>query len=78
MSDEDTKEEQAPEKPPEPSDEVLEAMRRQRFQDRVQRVLEVMKKERIDWRGVPFLAPDGTIGARVVPIEMRSRSNDES
>jgi hypothetical protein len=53
------------------SDEQWEALRRQRFQARVQRVLAVMQEERVDWRGVPFVAADGRIGVRVMPVEMR-------
>jgi len=52
------------------SDEAIEQMRQTRFQMRVQRVLEVMRQERIDWRGLPFLTPDGRVAARVVPVEM--------
>ena len=46
--------------------EIIEERRRQR----IQRVLEVMRRERIDWRGVPFVTPDGRIAVRVVPVEM--------
>jgi hypothetical protein len=48
----------------------LEQLRRQRFQQRVHRVLEAMRRERIDWRAVPYLTPDGRIIARIVPVEM--------
>jgi hypothetical protein len=44
------------------------------FQQRLRRVLEVMRAERIDWRGAPFFTPDGRIAVRVVPIEMTSDS----
>ena len=54
-----------------PSDAELESLRRERFQARVQRVLAVMQEERVDWRGVPFVAADGRIGVRVMPVEMR-------
>ena len=66
-----TKEErpQATDSPP-LSDAEIEEMKRQRFQQRVQRVLAVMQEERIDWRGLPFLTPDGRIGVRVRPVEM--------
>ena len=52
------------------SDQAIEALKRERFQQRVQRVLEVMQRERVDWRGVAYIAPDGRLGARVVPVEM--------
>ncbi|MFB3882890.1 MAG: hypothetical protein ACE149_16620 [Armatimonadota bacterium] len=52
------------------SDEEIRAMQRQRFQQRVERVLEVMRRERVDWRGLPFIGADGRIGVRVVPIEL--------
>jgi len=52
------------------SDDAIEAMKRQRFHQRVQRVLAVMQQERIDWRGVPFITPDGRIGVRLAPVEM--------
>ncbi len=50
-------------------DEALEMMRQQRFRERVERVLEVMQRERIDWRGLPFIKPDGRIGVRVAPFD---------
>jgi len=65
------------------SDAALEELRRQPFQERVQHVLEVMRKAGVDWRGilvwtttnrplpeeaVRLLALLG-IGVRVVPIE---------
>ena len=52
------------------SDADINEMKRQRFQQRVRRVLAVMQEERIDWRGVPFLMSDGRIGVRVCPVEM--------
>ena len=52
------------------SDEQIEKLRAARFQERVQRVLEVMREERVDWRGVPVITPDGRIAVRVVPVEM--------
>ena len=52
------------------SEERLDEIRRQRFQQRVERVLEVMQRERVDWRGVPFVAADGRIGVRVVPVDL--------
>jgi hypothetical protein len=55
---------------PQITDEAIELLQRQRFQQRVQRVLAVMREERVDWRGVAFLTPDGRIGVRVVPVEM--------
>jgi len=51
------------------SEERLEEIRRQRFQQRVERVLMVMRRERVDWRGLPFISPDGRIGVRVVPFD---------
>ena len=52
------------------SEQRLEEIRRRRFQERVERVLEVMRRERVDWRGVPFIGADGRIGVRVVPVEL--------
>lgn len=54
------------------SDALLEGLRQQRFRQRVDRVVAVMNEERIDWRGVPFIGPDGRIGVRVHPVEMGS------
>jgi len=31
----------------------------------------VMKEERVDWRGVAFVTPDGRIAVQVTPVEMR-------
>ena len=52
------------------TDQAIEEMKRTRFQARVSRVLAVMREERIDWRGIPLVTPDGRIGVRVVPVEM--------
>ena len=52
------------------SDADIEEMKRQRFQERVERVLEVMTRERVDWRAIPHITPDGRIVTRVVPAEM--------
>jgi len=52
------------------SDEAIRAMQQARFQERVERVLAVMRRERVDFRGLPFIGDDGRIGVRVVPIEM--------
>lgn len=60
------------------SDEAIEVLTRERFQQRVQRVLGVMEQERVDWRGVAFVAADGRIGVRVVPVEMSARSRGEA
>ena len=51
------------------SEERLEEIRRQRFQQRVERVLEVMRRERVDWRGMAYITPEGRIAVRVVPVE---------
>ena len=51
-------------------DEELDRLRRERFRERVGRVLAVMRQERIDWRGRPYLTSDGRIGVRVEPVEM--------
>ncbi len=55
------------------STEEMEAeLRRRRaedFRQRVERVLKVMREERIDWRGAPFITPDGRVGVRVAPVE---------
>ena len=52
------------------SEERLDEIRRQRFQQRVERVLEVMQRERVDWRGLPYIAADGRVGVRVVPVDL--------
>ena len=52
------------------TDAELERIRRERFGRRVERVLAVMREERIDWKGVAFIAPDGRVGVRVVPVEL--------
>ncbi len=57
-------------------DEAIERMRQERFGRRVQRVLEVMKEERVDWRGVPFIAPDGRIGVRVMPVDAANAARE--
>jgi hypothetical protein len=51
------------------SDARIRELQRRRFQERVERVLEVMRRERVDWRGVPFIAADGRIGVRVLPLD---------
>jgi hypothetical protein len=51
------------------SDDAIERMKRERFQQRVQRVLEVMREERIDWRGAAFITADGRVAVRVLPVE---------
>jgi len=53
----------------EPTDEQIEELKRTRFRERVERVLAVMAAERVDWRGIPVVTPDGRIGVQVVPIE---------
>lgn len=52
------------------TDDAIEEMKRKRFEARVNRVLAAMREERIDWRGVPLVTPDGRIAVRVVPAEM--------
>ena len=52
------------------SDGAIAELRRRRFQERVGRVLEVMQRERVDWRGAPFITGDGRIGVRVVPVDL--------
>ena len=52
------------------SDEEIERLRRERFGERVRRVLEVMHRERVDWQATPFITPDGRIGTRVMPVEL--------
>lgn len=54
----------------EPTDQAIEQIKQQRFRARVERVVVVMQEEQIDWRGIPFLTPDGRIAVRVVPAEM--------
>ena len=56
--------------PPVPSDEAIEDIRKQRFNERVQRVLEVMQQERIDWQGRPIITPDGRIEVKLYPVEI--------
>ena len=51
------------------SNEDLERIRLERFQERVNRVVAVMKRERVDWRGMPFIQ-DGQIRARVIPVDL--------
>jgi predicted N-acetyltransferase YhbS len=50
-------------------DDAIERLKQERFQQRVQRVLAAMREERVDWRGVPVVTPDGRIAVRVVPVE---------
>jgi hypothetical protein len=52
------------------SDEAVERIRRERFEQRVNRVLQVMREQRVDWRGVPYITPEGRIAVRIVPVEM--------
>ena len=52
------------------ADEELDRLRRERFRERVGRVLAAMRQERIDWRGHPYLTGDGRIGVRVEPVEL--------
>ena len=56
--------------PPVPSDEAIEEIRKQRFNERVQRVLQVMGQERIDWQGRPIITPDGRIEVKLYPVEI--------
>ncbi len=56
------------------SDEAIREVQQRRFRERVQRVLEAMQRERVDWRGLPFIAADGRIGVRVVPVETTTGS----
>ena len=58
---------------PELPDEAIEELKARRFRQRVARVLAVMQEERIDWRAVPFLTPDGRVGVRVVPVDLPAR-----
>ena len=52
------------------TDAEIEQLKRQRFQQRVERVLEVMRRERVDWRGIPYITPEGRIAVRLVSVEM--------
>ena len=52
------------------SDEAIRQIQQQRFRARVQRVLEVMREERIDWRGAPYITLEGKIAVRLLPTEM--------
>ena len=57
------------------TDKMEQELRRRKeveFQQRVGRVLEVMRAERVDWRGLASVTPDGRIVTRVVPVEMRT------
>ncbi len=58
----------------EPTDAELEGMQARRFQERVQRVLEVMRRERVDWRGMPYITAEDRIAVRVVPVEVDAPS----
>jgi hypothetical protein len=51
------------------TDAELEGLRQARFRERVQRVLVVMQREGVDFRGVPIITPEGRIAVRVVPVE---------
>ena len=51
------------------TEEELRAEQMRRFQERVNRVLMVMKRERVDFQAQAFLMPDGRIGTRVMPVE---------
>ncbi len=55
------------------TDEELEALKAARFRERVNRVLAAMRREGVDWQAVLHITPDGRIGARVMPVEMRER-----
>ena len=55
------------------SDEELEQLRRERFEVRVKTVLAVMQEQKIDWRGVPYITPDGAIKVRLLPVEMKEQ-----
>ena len=61
----------------EPTDEQIEELKQKRFRGRVERVLATMAAERIDWRGIPVVTPDGRIGVRVVPVEMTAPAQPE-
>ena len=52
------------------TDGQIEELRRRRFEERVNRVLQVMREERVDWRGIPFITSEGRIAVRIVPVEM--------
>jgi len=54
------------------SDDEISRLQEERFRQRVERVLAVMREERVDWRGAPFLTPDGRIAVRILPMEMSS------
>jgi len=55
---------------PELSDEAIREIAQRRFQQRVNRVLAVMKEEGVDFRGMAVITADGRIGVRVAPVEM--------
>jgi hypothetical protein len=73
MAEQQERERQAAEAVEELSDEEIERLKSQRFQERVRRVHAAMERERVDWRGVPYIAPDGRIAVRVVPVDMGER-----
>jgi alkanesulfonate monooxygenase SsuD/methylene tetrahydromethanopterin reductase-like flavin-dependent oxidoreductase (luciferase family) len=58
------------------SDQDIERLRRERFAERVQRVLAVMREERVDWRGAAFVTPDGRIAVRVMPVPMQGAEGE--
>jgi hypothetical protein len=50
------------------TDAALRAEQERRFQQRVARVIEFMRQQGVDFRGIPLITQDGRIGARVVPV----------
>ena len=64
--------------PDEPTDEQIEALKQTRFRERVERVLAVMQTERVAWRGIPVVTPDGRIGVQVVPVDVPAPPKPET
>jgi len=67
------------EKNDELTDDELEALRAERFKERVQRVFGKMVEEGVDFQAVPGFVPDGTGGwrivLRIVPVDTRLQNH---
>jgi len=55
------------------SDEQVRQIREQRYRERLGRVLEVMKREQVDFQAQPLITSDGRISARVMPVDTREQ-----
>jgi len=54
------------------TDQDLAQLRQQRFNERVGRVLDAMRQERIDFQAVPYLTADGRVAARVQAVDVET------